>query len=128
MDQTNDLFNPRLTAYIVPSLVAVLYHIILTRENHLGALACPCRAVAAFLYYHLVNEFETRNYLVGLFRSRFRIRLFFLISCQINFIGLVVMTLNLFTGGGNGYLKVRKSAKQFVVSSILPKNEQKSLS
>mgnify|MGYP001324153864 CR=1 FL=1 len=46
----------------------------------------------------------------------------FLISCQINFIGLVVMTLNLFTGGGNGYLKVRKSAKQFVVSSILPKN------
>ena len=39
----------------------------LLRENHLGALACPCRAVAAFLYYHLVNEFETRNYLVELF-------------------------------------------------------------
>ena len=35
------------------------------------------------------------------------------------------MTFNLFTGSGNGYLKVRKSTKQFVVSSILPKNEQK---
>jgi hypothetical protein len=35
------------------------------------------------------------------------------------------MTFNLFTGGANGYLKVRKSTKQFVVSSILPKNEQK---
>ena len=39
--------------------------------------------------YHLVNEFETRNYLLGLFRSRFRIRLFisYFLSNQFHWLG-----------------------------------------